>query len=168
MVGTKKSVYIESTIPSYATARDSNNMLNVIRRAQTRDFWENHRHKYTLCVSQDVIVECSDGDPAAVRRRLDFLAGIETLKEPAGLMGLAAVYQDLLAIPDRARVDCVHLAYCVLHRIDFLLSWNCAHLGIPSYLKAEAYNNKSELWTPVLVTPETIRQYYKQEEQDDQ
>ncbi|MDR3334409.1 MAG: hypothetical protein LBT13_05935 [Treponema sp.] len=50
----RKSVYIESTIPSYATARESANALNLLRKAQTRDFWDNYRQRYKLYVSQDV------------------------------------------------------------------------------------------------------------------
>jgi len=42
---------------------------------------------------------------------------------------IAAEYQRLLGIPDRARADCVHLAVCVTNRVDYLLTWNCTHLG---------------------------------------
>jgi hypothetical protein len=153
----KKSVYIESTIPSYATARESSNALNLIRCAMTRDFWEYERHKYRLYVSQIVVEECGKGDPEAVRRRLNLIDGIENMEEPVGLQGLVAVYRDLLGIPDRAAPDCTHLAYCVLHEIDFLLTWNCKHLGPVTRDRAQAYNNKHGLWTPLLVTPESIR-----------
>jgi hypothetical protein len=158
----KKSVYIESTIPSYATARDSTNILNIIRCAMTRDFWENERHKYRLCVSKTVVDEISDGDPDAVRRRLDLIVGIENLSEPVDIKALADTYQALLGIPDRAAPDCTHLAYCVYHRIDFLLTWNCKHLGPVTREKVRAYNSEHGLWTPLLVTPETIHQFRKE------
>jgi hypothetical protein len=153
----KKSVYIESTIPSYATARESSNALNLIRCAMTRDFWEYERHKYRFCVSQTVLDECGKGDPEAVRRRLDLIDDIEKLPEPEGIKALADRYQALLSIPDRAAPDCTHLAYCVYHRIDFLLTWNCKHLGPVTREKVRAYNSDHGLWTPLLVTPETIR-----------
>jgi hypothetical protein len=38
----------------------------------------------------------------------------------------------------------------------FLLSWNFTHLRLASYIKAREYNDRSGLWTPVLVTPENI------------
>jgi hypothetical protein len=152
----RKSMYIESTIPSYATARESSNALNLLRKAQTRDFWDNYRQRHKLYVSQDVLDECADGDPEAARRRMDFIAGIEVLPKVKGLDELAAVYKKLLDIPDRAKTDCTHLAYCVLHRIDFLLSWNCRHLGSPSHFAVGMYNYKHGLWVPALVTPETF------------
>jgi hypothetical protein len=163
----RKSAYVESTIPSYATARESTNALNILRKAQTRDFWDNYRQRYKLYVSQDVIDECADGDPEAARRRIDFIAGIEVLPKVEGLNELAVAYKKLLNIPDRAKTDCTHLAYCVLHRIDFLLSWNCRHLGSHSHFKVGMYNYKHGLWTSTLVTPETLHRILKQEENND-
>jgi hypothetical protein len=152
----RKSLYVESTIPSYATARESANALNLIRRAMTRDFWDNERHTYHLYVSQAVIDECGKGDPEAAGRRLNFIDGIERLGEPEGLKELVVIYRNLLGIPDRAMTDCTHLAYCVLHCINLLLTWNCKHLGSASNKKAWEYNSTHGLWTPLLVTPETI------------
>jgi hypothetical protein len=164
MEANKKSAYIESTIPSYAAARESTNALNLLRKAQTRDFWDNYRQRYRLCISQVVISECNKGDPDAVRRRMDFIKDIEVLPDREGLDELAAIYKKLLGIPDRAKADCTHLAYCVLYRIDFLLSWNCRHLGSHSHFKVGMYNYKHGLWTPTLVTPETLHRILKQEE----
>lgn len=151
----KKTVYIESTIPSYATALPSSNILNVIQKAQTLDFW-NIRGTYKLVISQDVLDEISKGDPEAARRRLDFIKGIELLPESDGLDSLSALYQAALGIPERAKIDCSHLAYCVLHQIDYLLTWNCAHLGPVVQDKMRVYNDAHNLWTPVLITPAAL------------
>ena len=88
----KKTVYIESTIPSYATALPSSNILHVIQKAQTLDFW-NIRDAYKLWISQDVLDEISKGDPEAARRRLDFVRGIELLPESEGIDTLSSLYQ---------------------------------------------------------------------------
>jgi hypothetical protein len=151
----KKSVYIESTIPSYATARPSSNILNTIRKAQTETFWQ-IRDRFNLWISQDVIDEISGGDNDAAQRRLEFVKGIKLLPKPDGLAALAVTYQKLLDIPDRAKQDYFHLAYCVLSGIDYLLSWNCTHLGAVSQGKASIYNDKNSLWMPSLVTPEIL------------
>jgi hypothetical protein len=156
MEGERKSLYVESTIPSYATARESANALNLLRQAQTRAFWDQERRKYTLYVSEDVLDECAKGDPEAALRRRDFLKGIVVLQKEEGLDELAAIYKKLLGIPDRAEADCSHLAYCVLGKIDYLLTWNCAHLGPEAQRRAQSYNDAHGLWTPTLVTPETI------------
>jgi hypothetical protein len=156
MIEDRKSMYVESTIPSYATARESANALNLLRQAQTRAFWDQERHKYKLYVSQAVTDECAKGDPEAARRRMDFIEGIEVLPKQDRLNELAAVYKKLLGIPDRAEADCSHLAYCVLRKIDYLLTWNCAHLGSEAQRRVQSYNDAHNLWTPALVTPETI------------
>jgi hypothetical protein len=148
-----QSVYIESTIPSYATARPSSDVVTAGRQYLTRFFWEEKRHEYKLYISQDVVDEISDGDPEAARRRLDFIAGIEKLDEPEGLDEMALCYQRLLKVPDRAKPDCSHLAFCVLWRVHYLLTWNCTHLGAASQTKVRDYNDKHGLWTPTLITP---------------
>jgi hypothetical protein len=151
----KKSVYIESTIPSYATARPSSNILNTLRKAQTETFWQ-IRDRFKLWISQDILDEISGGDKDAAQRRLEFVKGIEVLPEPNDLDTLADIYQALLGIPARAKQDCFHLACCVLNRIDYLLSWNCTHLGAVAQGKVSIYNDKHGLWMPSLVTPEIL------------
>jgi hypothetical protein len=151
----KKSVYIESTIPSYATALPSSNILNLVRQEQTNAFW-NVRDAYNFVISLAVIIEISRGDQEAARRRLNFVKDIELLTEPAGLTQLTGLYQTLLNIPDQAKIDCSHAAYCVLHKIDYLLTWNCAHLGPAAQDKIRIYNNRHNLWLPVLITPDAL------------
>jgi hypothetical protein len=150
----KKSIYVESTIPSYATARKSTNVVAAGRQYLTQFFWENQRHDYKLWVSQPVVDEISRGNAEAANRRRKFIMDIELLPKPQGLDDLAALYQKLLNIPERARTDCSHLAYCVLGRVDFLLTWNCGHLGQDSQDEIRKSNEKTGLWTPRLVTPE--------------
>lgn len=152
----RKSVYIETTIPSYATSRPSADPVAAGHQASTQFFWKHKRDSYDFFISQTVVNECSRGNPEAAQRRISFLKGIEPLKRPAGIEKLADIYQQLLDIPDDAKADCEHLAYCVLEKIDYLLSWNCNHLGPIAQEKMRAYNDKHGLWTPLLVTPEVL------------
>jgi hypothetical protein len=156
MENEKKSVYIESTIPSYATARESKDVIKAARQSMTKIFWKQERHKYELVSSQYVIDECSLGDIDASRKRLEFLSGIPILEKSKKIEDRAAIYQNLLGIPDRSKTDCFHLAICVIAKIHFLLSWNCTHLGINAYLKVRDYNENQGLWTPLLITPENL------------
>jgi hypothetical protein len=152
----RKSLYVESTIPSYATSRESADLIAAAHQVLTRIFWEEHRLQYDLYVSEYVLEECSRGDSEAARKRLDFVAGITILPKTTEIEVLAAVYQKLLGIPDRAKTDCNHLATCVSWRIDYLLTWNCGHLGPEVQQRAQSYNDTHGLWTPVLVTPESF------------
>jgi hypothetical protein len=152
----RKSLYVESTIPSYATAWTSKEPITAGHQAATRLFWEKERHKYDLFISDYVLEEIRDGDAGAAQKRLELVAGIPVYPKAVEIDALAAIYRKLLHIPDRAKTDCNHLAVCILEGIDYLLTWNCVHLGFPSYLKVREYNEKHGLWVPLLVTPETM------------
>lgn len=34
-----------------------------------------------------------------------------------------------LALPNRALADAAHIALCIVHGMDYLLTWNCAHIA---------------------------------------
>jgi hypothetical protein len=163
MVEARKSLYVESTIPSYASAWDSRDVVTLGRQVQSREFWTNERHKYDLYISDYVIEEIRAGDPEAAQKRLALVDGITTLPKTAEIETLAEFYQKMLNIPARAKIDCVHLAVCVMERISYLLTWNCTHLGVASYIKVRDYNNEHGLWVPLLVTPETIHNFELEE-----
>jgi hypothetical protein len=155
----RKSLYVESTIPSYVTARASKDPIIAGHQAATRLFWEQERRKYDLYISDYVLDEIRDGNPQAAQKRLELVEGITTLPKIAEIDALAAIYQKLLGIPDRAKTDCNHLATCVIRQINYLLTWNCAHLGSTAQKKIQAYNEKHDLWTPILVTPDALLPY---------
>jgi hypothetical protein len=45
MHASKKTVYVETTIPSYATAKQSKDILSANRQAITKLFWEYEKDK---------------------------------------------------------------------------------------------------------------------------
>jgi hypothetical protein len=160
-VNEKKSLYIESTIPSYATGRTGRDAITAGNQASTKRFWEEERHKYELVTSQFTVDECSLGDPEAARKRLEFLSGIHVLPKTNEIVELGMFYKQFLNIPTRAETDCLHLAVCVLNCVDYLLTWNFTHLGIASQMKAKEYNDTHGLWTPILVTTESIHGFMR-------
>ena len=164
MVKEMKSAYIETTIPSLAVSKPSRDTIIAGRQAATMLFWESESHKYDFYVSQYVIDECSLGDVAVAAKRLDFLRDIPVIPKSDRILELAGTYQHLLRIPDRAKIDCFHIATCVAAEIDYLLSWNFAHLGIRTFVKIQRYNEKQGLFTPLLLTPEALMNIDEMEE----
>ena len=156
----KPSLYLETTIPSYLTARTSSNLIIAGRQAITHEFWESERHKYNLYVSDYVLGECVRGDTDAAKRRLNLIDGIELLKSTSDVDPLADIYMRLLSIPKKNRIDALHLAICCLNEINILLSWNCSHLGIDSMLKVQKYNDANKLLTPRMITPDYLVDRY--------
>ncbi|MDR3121922.1 MAG: hypothetical protein LBU58_11425 [Clostridiales bacterium] len=48
--------------------------------------------------------------------------------------------------------------------MDYLLSWNCAHLGIQTFVKIREHNEKRGLFTPLLLTQEALMEIDELEE----
>jgi len=162
---TRKTLYIETTIPSYAAARDSRSVQHLADQLVTRAFWEDERHRFRLCTSEAVYAECRRGNPDAAEQRVVFLSApdIENFPLTAEIRKLAMLYQRLLNIPERADADCLHLAVCVVHRVDYLLTWNCTHLGPVAHTKSRDYNDEHGLWTPEMETPRTMMEILRRE-----
>ena len=75
----KPTVYLETTIIGYLAMRVSGVLRIAANQQTTRDWWENHRQRFTPVVSRFVVHECSRGDPAAAQERGVYLEGIPLL-----------------------------------------------------------------------------------------
>ncbi|MFV1964414.1 MAG: type II toxin-antitoxin system VapC family toxin [Pirellulaceae bacterium] len=127
------SVYIETTIPSYLTAWRSPELSMAAKQQTTRQWWDERREQFDLFISDAVLLEASGGDPDAAKRRLEILDGIPVLSPQPKADEIALSLIDHLALPDRALTDAAHIAICVIHGIDYLLTWNCTHIANATY-----------------------------------
>jgi hypothetical protein len=158
-----QSIYIETTIPSYATAKPSNDLIKAGRQSLTNLFWETKRQEYQLFISQYVIDECKNGDEKAAAKRLDFIKDIHLLAKSPEIDALAELYKHLLSIPPKADIDAYHMATAVIHQVDYLLSWNFTHMGPRSYKLLLEYNSSRNFNTPIFITPD----FFYEEENDE-
>jgi predicted nucleic acid-binding protein len=126
----KPRIYIETSVFSYLTARESASLVGATRQLLTRRWW-NRRGDYELFVSEVVLLECRGGDADAVNRRIAAVGDIPLLS----LTDQAAdITQLLLAesiMPAKAAEDALHIAIAAVHKVDFLLSWNFKHIANP-------------------------------------
>jgi predicted nucleic acid-binding protein len=151
------TVYLETTIPSYLTARPSRDLLVAAHQQLTREWWEEERGKYELLISPRVAEEARRGDPDAASQRLALLAELSMLEPSPSVDELASAIFEGLHVPDRAVGDAMHLAYAMHYEVDYLLTWNCAHLANAATLKALAlFAQESGLWLPIVCTPEAL------------
>lgn len=151
------SVYVETTIPSYLTARRSQKLITAAHQEITHRWWEEEAGKHDLFVSPAVLDEVRRGNPGMAERRLAVIKSIPvlTLTEPVGR--LIDFYVKVLGLPPKARVDVAHIAFAAAHRIDYLLTWNCAHIANGAVIrKLAAVNAAQSLWTPTIVTPDEL------------
>jgi hypothetical protein len=150
----RKSVYLETTIPSYLTARRSRDLIRAAQQELTREWWEVRRGEYDLRVSQAVIEEAGQGDTEAAERRLASLDGVPLLEVNAAAAELADALIRVGALPPEAEIDALHIALATVHDVDILLTWNCTHLANPDLLGGVLRVIWSKGYTPpVICTP---------------
>jgi hypothetical protein len=123
----------------------------------THDWWKDQRHKFLLYSSVLVRLEASCGDANAAQRRLAYLNGITELDVMPETVQLEADLICLFQLPPRAAADAGHLAMAILHRMDYLLTWNCTHLANATLQKELMdYCLYHKLHLPIICTPETL------------
>lgn len=154
-----ESVYLETTIPSYLAAHPSS-LPDIARDQQaTHRWWNTERQRFDLFTSVFTLDEVGRGDAGAAARRLVFLQGVPDLKLPAGFAALETDLIGLFKLPARAATDASHVALCILHHMDYLLTWNCTHLANATLQKElVTYCNHHELHVPIICTPATLIQ----------
>ncbi len=123
------TVYIETSIVSYATAWPSRDIQAVALQQQARDWWELERPKFDLVTSQLVINEASVGDPPAARERLKLLDGLQLVDVEADAQALAAQILSAHLMPQKAAADALHVAAAALGGVKYLLTLNCTHIA---------------------------------------
>jgi hypothetical protein len=150
-------VYLDTSIPSYLTARQAREPL--LRRHQwiTCLWWNAHRSRFEICVSARVMQEASAGDPAMARRRVELISPLPSLDVPDAAQRLAARILREASLPESAKTDAEHVAIAATYQIDFLLTWNCKHLANPKIApKIVRACQRAGLRSPEICTPEVV------------
>lgn len=125
---TNKTVYIETSVVSYLTARPTADLLAAAWQKVTLDWWETQRSRFDLYTSEVTIQEAGRGDPEARARRLAALANVPLLPITESVAPLATALVRGHALPAKAANDALHVAVAAVHRVDYLLTWNYRHL----------------------------------------
>jgi len=125
------TAYIETTIPSLYTGRPAQRLVEAARQNLTRIWWDQYRHEFDLFCSQTVLDECSEGDSEMASKRVEILAGIPLLELTDDVIPIAQMLLAKQIIPEKAADDAIHIAVSSVHRIDYLVTWNCKHLANP-------------------------------------
>ena len=123
-----KAVYLETSIFGYLTGRPSRDLLASARQQITERWWHDHRQRFDLFVSSVVETEAAKGDSEAAERRLSVIRGIPQLAVSVDVERLAMQLIQEGAVPVAAAEDALHVALAAVHRMDYLLTWNCRHI----------------------------------------
>jgi predicted nucleic acid-binding protein len=151
------SLYLETTIVSYLTARTNRDALIARRQTITRRWWYAYRARHVSFVSDVVREESQRGDPHASARRLEVLSTFAEVHSTAHSYELANRVLAACKLPTDVYDDAHHVAIAALNGIEALLTWNCAHLANPHIIPfirraCEAYGYAA----PVIHTPEQL------------
>lgn len=113
---------------SYLTSRPSASLVAAAHQQLTCEWWDHHRNRFEQYISPMVLDEAGRGDPEAAARRLEALNGFPVLEPTQSAAELVDLLISEGALPRAARDDATHVAIATIHRIDYLVTWNCRHI----------------------------------------
>ena len=151
------SVYIESSVISYLTARASRDLVSAARQAITQDWWDNRRAPFDIFISALVEEEISKGDHFAAQRRLEAVDKIPSLDISPEAEELAEYLLSSKAVPENSTEDALHIGIAAANGVDFLLTWNFKHIN-NAQTKAiiEEVIAQHDMVCPILCSPEEL------------
>ena len=153
----KPTVYLETSVVSYYAGRPSRDVIVLAHQQITQDWWEKVLPLCEAFVSQLVVEEASAGDPEAARNRLTVLSAFDRLQITRQAEFLAGLYLKGIPMLASSARDALHLAIASSSQMDYLLTWNCAHIASGAVRKAVGEINESQsLETPTICTPEEL------------
>lgn len=155
-----ETVYIETSILGYLTARPSRDLVVAANIEITREWWDKRSGDFQLYSSQAVVKETSQGDLEIASQRLEILSNFALLDLNQSVLELAEQFLERSNLPTKADVDAIHIAAATVHGMDYLLTWNCKHIAnaqIQRKLAAISLDLGYEL--PILCTPYELLGY---------
>lgn len=152
----KPTIYVDTNIFSFLHYQGSDSTA-LAKRTATHEWWEAERSGFVLYASTATENELADGKypgqekALAEVRRLTYLAFSSAVREMA---------QKLLeqhVVPAAVPGDAFQLAFATVHRVDYLLSWNRAHL-VNAETQAKLARFRASLGSrpPLVVSPVSI------------
>ncbi len=151
------TAYIETTIPSYYSARNARSILQASRQLATREWWDEGCSGFELVTSTETLNEAAEGDSNMAAERLILLQGIRVLPVTNEAANLARLLVATGLVPNIASPDAVHIALASVHHIDFLVTWNFKYIANP-HIRERMRTKINEMGyrMPVMCSPEEL------------
>ena len=149
------TVYIDTTIPSYYVDARQSLAVHIER---TKEWWENERGAYEVFTSEFVLRELEEGNFPNQQAALELANQLLLLAPDPSVEEIVTRYLENYLMPVSDERDAIHLAFASFYKLDFLLTWNCAHLAnVNKRRHIEQVNRRLGLLTPLIVTPLELR-----------
>jgi predicted nucleic acid-binding protein len=124
-----ESVYIETSILGYLSARPTDNLILAANMKITQDWWNIRRDSFVLYASEVVENEAARGDTAIAAQRLSLLQSFTFLDITEEAIEVAQEFLKQSNLPPKAFNDALHMALATVYGLDYLLTWNCKHMA---------------------------------------
>jgi len=145
------SVYIDTTIPSYYVDTRPSLTIHIER---TRVWWDAERELYEVYASPFVARELQEGEFPGKAQALALLDGVHWLAPDPSIEDIVEHYMENYLLPNNDDRDAFHLAFASFYKMDYLLTWNCAHLAnVNKRQHIAKINQRLGLFVPIIVTP---------------
>ena len=153
-----RSVYIDTSVVSYLTARPTRDIRTAARQVETIEWWTMESRHFALFSSDVAIEEASRGNADAAQRRIEVLREMTILTLNDDAVELALAFVAGRAVPAEAKVDADHIAIAAVNNIDYILTWNFSHIAnsvaipiISEICEREGYNS------PIITIPNQLK-----------
>ncbi|MGR3304164.1 MAG: type II toxin-antitoxin system VapC family toxin [Candidatus Scalindua sp.] len=153
----KSSVYIETSIVSYYTSRPNRDIIIAARQQQTHDWWNSQMKNFDVFISKMTLDEIADGDTTAAEKRLHVVKKFPLLDLNKAVFILSEGLILSKVMPKEYPEDALHVAVAAAHGIEFILTWNFAHINNAATKRnIEIYISNHGYECPVICTPEEL------------
>ena len=152
----KPTIYIDTNVFSALYYLGRNDLSLALRRV-TQAWWDAESKEFDLCASRITEFELRGGKYWSQRKAVAACKRLRYLPLNARARKCSELYVAEHLVPDTKPGDALQLAIASAHEIDYLLTWNHAHLANPeTQRRLEEVNAKLHLRTPELVSPQSI------------
>ena len=155
----KPTVYLDTNVISAYWYEGEDQTVRT-RRVITRDWWSEEGRLFSLWVSATTSNELEAG---RFRRQADCVRMAGRFRRLAITASARQLAKDLVSsgvVPATKEADALQMAVSAAHEMDYLLTWNYAHLANPvAQEHLDAVCRRFELRAPLVVSPETIPQH---------
>jgi len=138
----KRTVYLDSTIPSYLY--DQREGIKTFVDI-TKKWWKEESGHFLIWISEETLNKA---------KIIKFTSNLKVLEPDEIIIEITRVYLKHYLMPQTQTGDAVHLAYASFYKMDFLLTWNCSHLANANKKDhIRRINAMMNLPTPEIITP---------------
>ncbi|HXA19826.1 MAG TPA: type II toxin-antitoxin system VapC family toxin [Thermoanaerobaculia bacterium] len=149
--------YVETSVISYLTARQSRDQIAAAHQQLTRDWWDGRRARFDIYVSELVVQEAGRGDAIAARARLEAISGYPVLRVNPVAQRLADSILRRAVLPSKASADALHISLAAVNGMNFLITWNCTHIANGFVLQSvNMLCRDAGFEPPIVCTPEEL------------